>query len=1242
MAIELYCKDRLTDLIAHLAARLRQPVDAAALLAPVTILTPNPQLRRWLQLELARRNGVAINVQCQYLEEGLWGMLAELDDRTPPARRLDPAAMQLLLQALWQPGAPDADAPELAPVRAYLGGGDPARPCPDYARRSWQLAGRLATFLREYEYHRQDLVHAWEADQPWGEAAAADTWREMEACQRWLYRRLFARGGVLAPPPGAAAATPRSLTLPRYARDVLGRLARGELAWPATPRLVVLFELAQVSPFHLELVYHLAAGHHLVLYQLSVCGVFVEDLEVGAGRRRPAGAAAAADPDAPAEHPLLQLWGRLARDKAKLLSELENRSLADRDCACDWPQPSPPPTTPAPSVLQAVQLALRHRLAEPPGGRLPQDCSVQIFGCPSRHRELEAIRQSILYNLAQDPTLKFTDIAVLVSNMAKYQPLLEAVFDRPPRLVPWNLSGGSAASDSVYSQAVGALLELAQGAFTRREVFALLLNPCFLTARGLDRDEVLGWAAWAEQLAVYHCFDAADKARRGYGADPAYTWEQALQRLRLGRIMEPPPPDDAAGRHFRELVPYADLESENAGQLSAFCLAVEQLHRRLGPWREATWPAARWATELAAATDTLLAVPADRAEEETVRRQCRAALQRLAWVGDSGAPDAMTLPMVAAYVESQLAGVGSRRGSFLTGGINIGALAAHRPLPFRVIYVAGLGEGEFAGPVEENCLDLRRVRERLGDLQAPDEARHAFLETLMAAGDKLYLSYVSQDLQRHQEFHPGAVVQQLIHYLDTHVLTDGPFRLEHLPLGGHSEGYLRVPPASRAWQDVRVNYSPTDRLLCLVGLSQRADALTDEQAARQLAARQAEIAAAVGERVAPLPAAVAPSAPAAVTPAAAPVSVGLRDLARYLENPALAAMQRHLRLWADDEEDSSQDEDEPFYSDRLQQAVISKAALEAALATPAVAGSRLHDAVGAALTAVYAGQQRRGRTPVGAFADVDRDRLQALLAARVAGGDKVRETLADFVAARARQEFWARVSLGESGQTAAGSLAFPPLLLDLPAFPAGGAAAARVTGSLEFIWRDPATAGVDVLLLRDVGEVRAAALHRHLFPPFLFCLAALANERRGDSGTSAAAWVGRRFTLHLAHRSGITAWSCVATPAEARTYLAALVADCLRPGEFDLLPWELVGHRDVGRPPWEGSAPAAPDEQAAYAARLADVIVSARDSFMPVYRAPPLIELAAPAVPADAYAKARRRFAPFFGLGFDPNHLGAP
>ena len=166
-------------------------------------------------------------------------------------------------------------------------------------------------------------------------------------------------------------------------------------------------------------------------------------------------------------------------------------------------------------------------------------------------------------------------------------------------------------------------------------------------------------------------------------------------------------------------------------------------------------------------------------------------------------------------VASSLEGIEGSRGQYLTGGVTIASLQPFRPMPFRIVYVLGLGEDGFPGSNALPGLDLRGVKPLPGDIRPADFNRYLLLETLRSARDKIYLTYNCLEIQKDQILHPSVPLQQLKALSQrSHFDQDREFQEIRVPLLANDEAYLRtdnkLPP-----NDVLVQFDETERLLAI-------------------------------------------------------------------------------------------------------------------------------------------------------------------------------------------------------------------------------------------------------------------------------------------------------------------------------------------------------------------------------------------------------------------------------------------
>jgi exonuclease V gamma subunit len=1100
----------LADQLAHEIKSRQTP---KTFLVPQTIVVPNRVVEQWLKLHLARKQDVAINLRFRFLEQALWDGLALIDPRphpTPP-ELLDDATYRMLVLSTLLYGddrdlrplqdfcerAVDVPASEAVARLTRLG-----------SRRACDLAARIGDLIRDYEYHRQESIV-----RPWleGDLAFAGVlgWSDRERSQRAVFR------GITQHPDGRRDRLNRDAgrnlkTLPQYVAEMLH-----DVRDYRTPprRCLHLFGLTQMSPLHLRALDVLAPFFDLRVYHVNP---LVTRLTAPDQRTMAALAAAyrgSERPDVRAGTELLHIWGRAGAESLGLVSDLAHKPTFRSARLARKPRPQ----SKSPTVLGRLQDQLLGRPDE--GGKLPQDRSLQIVGCPGVWREVETVHASIVDQLGRDPELRQSDIAVFVADMDAYRPALRSVFERPPRLLAYNLGDFTADRLSVFGQGLLDLLDLALESFTRSRVFDVLLNPCFLARLGVSRSDAAHWLDWADELGIRHGWDSQEKHAQGLYPSGHYSWKLGLQRLRLGRYMRVTD-DDVPASPWRGIIPFADVESADRDKLDAFCRAVEGLLPHLSRLRHFRGNAHAWTDAVRLLIHRYLEVPDDRPAEDSVRESIFAALDRFQLWDALHEKSSLPLSLVREYLAGQIRDLAGRHSDGLAGGVTIAALRPQRPIPFQHVYLVGMGADHFPGTPFLSPLDLRSAQRQPGDILPVEHQRFALLETILATRRRLVITYNERDLQRDQERQPAVPVLQLKRYLEKNV-TDAPFHVASACLLPHDTQYLAEP---EPWQDVLVQVRPTDRLLALESAERRKrlrlgdlhDRCEIEEQHRSLA-RSFHV------------------APAEVD-AEKVRTVPLWHLKAFLDNPANAALEHRLRFDARDAEETP--DHEPFVTPQkfarrlmrqLQEELVRRSEKEPI-------ANLLRDWPDVFHTR-YREWMLCSRLPEHAFADVDEQVLLEELTARIEGP----RGLAQFLEQQATKTPIGPIVIGSSQTPVGARRQLPPLEV-------GGA---RVVGTLDFAWQTPA--GVELLVSygRKLDR-KLDRFDRELFLPMLGLLAMAATDPSLDQ---------TRFTLHVAREAGIDSFDIggpLFLPQAARGYLDRLVRDFLDPACAEILPFSLV------------------------------------------------------------------------------------
>ncbi len=867
MALQLFSSNRIESLLAELARRLAARPLASPFDAEV-IVVPSPAMARWVHLQLAQAHGVAANLDYPLPASWIWSLAGRLLDDVPDSDPLERQRLGWRIFALL-PGL--LEQPAFRPLQHYLrdDSGDLKR---------WQLSARIADVLDRYQFYRPALIRQWGRGE-------GDDWQAL------LWRELIADLGN----------SHRVAVLDR----LLQRLQQGGDSLPL-PARISLFALSTLPPLFVDVLHALAAHGEVSLYLHSPTDQYWADLKSkkALSRLRIEAPDNAAYFDTGNE--LLAAWGRQGQALQDLL--LDHDGLQ----AAEWEDYRPPA---ADSLLHHIQQDIFNLDQQP--GSPTADGSLQVHVCHSPLRECQVLHDQLLRLLDADPTLKPEHILVMVPEISRYAPFIEAVFRKDESaarpFIPWNLSDIGVADEHPLIRIFFQLLALPESRFSHAEVMSYLEVPELSTRFGLDKRAGEDIRALLDEARLRWGLDEAHKEALGLPGYAQNTWRQAEQRLFAGYAL-------GEVDYWDGIAPLAEAEGDKAAALGRFW----QLFERLRHYRHEL-ARARGAGDWQRLLNRLLDDFFIERDDAGKLQQIRDSLDEL----HQQAGEQRLSPVLLRHWLEQALGQQTLHGRYFSGGVTFCGMRPMRSLPFRVIGLLGMNDQAF--PRREQAAEFDRMADhwRPGDPRKGDEDRYLLLETLLCARQTLYISYSGRDMKDNSERQPSVLVRELLDFIDErYPSADGP-RL--------SEGITREHPlqpfSARNYGHGDASY---DRYWCRV-----AEALC---AGGGPGGEQAW--------------------PDAALPLAGDESrdIELQRLCRFLQHPVKYFFQQRLRVFL--REEAADEDDEPFDLDGLQRWFVKDQLLDDFL--------RQRPHAEAVLRA-------RGLLPHGVFAELGLEHVQAEL-----------------------------------------------------------------------------------------------------------------------------------------------------------------------------------------------------------------------------------------------------------------------
>ena len=642
-------------------------------------------------------------------------------------------------------------------------------------RKAFQLAERLADLYDQYQVYRADWLAAWQTTT----ALTPDDYifrpgspQEPLGEERWqaeLWRRL------LADLPDPVRKTSRAAIHTQFVQ------ALDQGVDPALlPGRIIVFGLSSLPLQALEALHALARYSQILMLVQNPCqhywGDIIEDRALLSHRQQRHAHADHLSQIAPNlahrhANPLLASWGKQGRDYIGLLYSYDvPEKYQSRFQQIDLFQ-APGDHTLLQKIQQGIfDLAPIPDVPQP----CPHDASVAFHSAHSPQREVEILHDQLLQHFLQaqerGQALHPRDVIVMVPDIETYAASIEAVFGNMPaddrRYIPYTLSDRSQRRTRPLAYALEALLQAPQLRFTLADVLDLLDVSALRERFELAIDELPLVRAWARGAGIRWGLHGAQRAALDlpHGLEQN-SWQFGLQRMLLGYA-------SGSGEAWQGIEPYPEvggLQADVAGKLAHLLATLDQ------HWQDLRQPGtpSQWEERLQRLLADLFLIsdPDDIALEANLLDALQE-WQQACTDAEFHAPLPLSVVRevwLGALDETHL----SQR--FLAGRVNFCTLMPMRSIPFRLVCLLGMNDGDYPRSQTTQDFDLmtRRQQYRPGDRSRRDDDRYLFLEAVLAARENLYISWVGRSVRDNEPRPPSVLVAQLRDYLDSHFQLEG-------------------------------------------------------------------------------------------------------------------------------------------------------------------------------------------------------------------------------------------------------------------------------------------------------------------------------------------------------------------------------------------------------------------------------------------------------------------------------------
>ena len=442
---------------------------------------------------------------------------------------------------------------------------------------------------------------------------------------------------------------------------------------------------------------------------------------------------------------LLSLWGKPGCDYSSFLNEKSHNNF--ESCFVDPGYDS---------ILHCLQSTILHRsVAEVEKKQC--DSSIQIFACDSPRVEIERIIDHIWAQLSSDSSspssIRLNEICILLhlDSQGMYLPHIRCLFSQ--KNLPFEIVDTLLWEASPFLQGAIELMKLLRSSFQREEGIHFLMHPCLRTPRDIDRTL---WPLWIEELGIVYGIDHTDHEGTYIDAD-ILNWQQGCRRIVIGAFTgEGNKPFEFKGHH------YFPKEAVDRDSLNTLAIMIQSLVEDARFVRTHKLSLKEWSDYITSLFRSYLT--ANTPSEHRVMFQCMKEVKKLAEYNVE--KKSFGFAAASEIIISHLYSMYGFEGEYFGEGVLVASLSSMRIIPFKVIYVVGMGEMHFPSTDVDDSLDVRDKQKKQRDIKASERDMYVFLSSLMCAKVHFCASWTCCD----DQVEPSKPLKDLIHYLSEYIV----------------------------------------------------------------------------------------------------------------------------------------------------------------------------------------------------------------------------------------------------------------------------------------------------------------------------------------------------------------------------------------------------------------------------------------------------------------------------------------
>lgn len=389
------------------------------------------------------------------------------------------------------------------------------------------------------------------------------------------------------------------------------------------------------------------------------------------------------------------------------------------------------------------------------------DNSIKINSCHNKMREVQVMFNEIAQLLNNNPDYTYKDILITAPNIENYVNLIEAVFDNEyvsdlngnNYKIQYNITGHKRYKNYELLECLKLIINLPYE-LPVSFLIDVLSQGVIQNALDISESDIYKTKKWLAENNINFGYDGSDYANYGFDNYDTHSLTQLLNRLACGAFIN--------NEYNRQdilplynvnniIVPlYLDLEFIDIKLINKLIKLIE-LFKNI---RDSLYisKVVYQDVEINQFVDIIRNI----FDTLTIDYSLNYAENFIHEISQSKTTQKINLVIFNQLLDDYIQKGSSR--ILFNGCITVASMHLIRSIPYKCVYVLGLNFGEYPNTFNPNKLSILSKEWYLADRNYYIEDKQIFLDTILAAKEKLYLSYIGRDETSNYDIYPSPVL----------------------------------------------------------------------------------------------------------------------------------------------------------------------------------------------------------------------------------------------------------------------------------------------------------------------------------------------------------------------------------------------------------------------------------------------------------------------------------------------------